>query len=472
MGPGQVRGPDAGGEPIAHAVGDREGLVLGVEGVHGDHGTEDLLAGGATARGEAADDRRLEEEALAAALGELRRRPAAVHGAPLGHRQLQVAGDLVPVCRAHQGPEPSPGHGRVAGSQRPGPLDETRQEAVVDRPLDQHARAAEADLALVGEGGPGGAVERPVEVGVGEDHRGVLAAQLQAELLEQRGARGGHGPAGGGAAGERDGPHPGVGHQGLADLATQAVQEVEDPRRRPDLGEEARQAVRGQRRQLAGLGDEGIAHRQGRRDLPGQQVERQVPGGDQADHAEGLAQGVVQRPLHVVGVVAVVADGAGEEAEVLDRPWDVDGPGQVPGLALVLGLQRHEVLGVGLDPRGDRLQQLRPLGHAAAPPAPVPGGPGSQDGGVDVFGPRPGDAGQQPPRGGLQVVQQGAGGRGHEGPADEVVDRLHGACSVQSWYQRSSSGSHSSQVGVSSRAASRSGGTTPGTMKAFCRCRA
>ena len=48
-----------------------------------------------------------------------------------------------------------------------------------------------------------------------------------------------------------------------------------------------------------GLATTRVARRQRRRDLPGEQVQRQVPRRDAADHAERLAQRVVQcRPAH------------------------------------------------------------------------------------------------------------------------------------------------------------------------------
>ena len=49
-----------------------------------------------------------------------------------------------------------------------------------------------------------------------------------------------------------------------------------------------------------GLATTVVARRQRRRDLPGEQVQRQVPRADAADHAERLAQRVVQPGLAVV----------------------------------------------------------------------------------------------------------------------------------------------------------------------------
>ena len=55
---------------------------------------------------------------------------------------------------------------------------------LVDRPSDQDAAARRADLALVDEDAEERAVHRGLEVGVGEEDVGRLAAELQADLLQ------------------------------------------------------------------------------------------------------------------------------------------------------------------------------------------------------------------------------------------------------------------------------------------------
>ena len=61
-------------------------------------------------------------------------------------------------------------------------------EAVVDRTLHEQARAGGAHLAAAGEDADEGAVDGGLEVGVGEDDVGALAAQLEADLLHVLGA--------------------------------------------------------------------------------------------------------------------------------------------------------------------------------------------------------------------------------------------------------------------------------------------
>ena len=86
----------------------------------------------------------------------------------------------------------------------PRPLDQLVDELVVDRLLDDQPRAGGADLAGVQEDRGERHVERGLAVGVGEDDVGVLAAELEGDLLHRAG-RGGHDPlAGAEPAGEGD----------------------------------------------------------------------------------------------------------------------------------------------------------------------------------------------------------------------------------------------------------------------------
>ena len=112
-------------------------------------------------------------------------------------------------------------------------------------------------------------VERDLAVGVGEDDVGVLAAELEGDLLH--GARGrGHDPlpvprppvketrsTRGSLAQRRTGVRPG------------AEDQVADAGRQAGLVEQPHQVDRGVRRELAGLEHEGVAGGEARGDLPG-----------------------------------------------------------------------------------------------------------------------------------------------------------------------------------------------------------
>jgi hypothetical protein len=142
---------------------------------------------------------------------------------------------------------------------------------------------------------------------------------------------------------------------------------VQHPLRQPRLERDLLQLDRGQRRQLGGLEDDTVAGCQRRRHLPGGDRQREVPGDDQADDAERLAERHVdsardrdrlpEQPLRRPGVVAVgVDDHLHLTARVADR------------LAGVTRLQPRQVLVPRLQHVGEVAQQLRAVGRRHRPP--------------------------------------------------------------------------------------------------------
>src|SRR5436305_15014610 len=83
-------------------------------------------------------------------------------------------------------------------------LGEAGNEFVMNRALDEDARSAETDLALIPETGADRCGDGVVEIGVGEDDVRVFAAQLQRQFLETRRGIGGDGGTSDGPAGEGD----------------------------------------------------------------------------------------------------------------------------------------------------------------------------------------------------------------------------------------------------------------------------
>ena len=88
------------------------------------------------------------------------------------------------------------------------------------------------------------------------------------------------------------------------------------PLGKPISRREFAQHRRRQRRDFGRLGDHGVAGRERGRDLPGEQVQRQVPRRDRRDHAERRAQRVVQPGLAVVRFAGELGGGVREEAQV------------------------------------------------------------------------------------------------------------------------------------------------------------
>src|SRR6185369_17496602 len=101
-------------------------------------------------------------------------------------RQVDVAGDLLQVIGADQRADVGRLVERIADLQLPRRRDEALEERVVCAALDEDARSAEADLALVPEAGADRRRHRVVEIGVGEDQVGVLPSELERDLLESR----------------------------------------------------------------------------------------------------------------------------------------------------------------------------------------------------------------------------------------------------------------------------------------------
>ena len=153
----------------------------------------------------------------------------------------------------------------------------------------QHPGPGGAGLAGVEQAVGHADLDRGGQVGVVEDDVGRLAAQFEGDPLDLLGGERADPPAGPGRAGERDHVDVGVGRQRLAGDRAVPGHEVVDAGRQAgvvgDLGEQ----VRRERRDLARLVHHGAAGRERRRDLRHGLVERVVPRGDGADHADRLA---------------------------------------------------------------------------------------------------------------------------------------------------------------------------------------
>ena len=123
---------------------------------------------------------------------ERRRKEAALAGqAPLGLEDLRALGDAL----FHQAPDPLELHRgdhradvdrlveRIADAEGVHAALQLLDEAVVDRFLDEEARAGAADLALVEPDRVDHAFDRRIEVGIVEDDERRLAAELQRQRL-------------------------------------------------------------------------------------------------------------------------------------------------------------------------------------------------------------------------------------------------------------------------------------------------
>ena len=228
-------------------------------------------------------------------------------------------------------------------------------------------------------------VDRGGRVRVGGDDEGVLAAELEVEVLHHRGRDAGDALAGLDRTGERDDPHARVSHEGLTRLAVAGDDgdhpggEMIEARSHPLEG--------GKGRQLAGLDDDGVARRQRGCQLPRQQEQRIVPGHDRAHHPVRLLDHQVELGARlrarqhasapVAGQLRVVAQGVG-------RPLDLFlllGP----GFALLTRQEGDQLVAARERARRRFVQELGPVVGADPPPRRERAG-GIPNGPVDVVG--------------------------------------------------------------------------------------
>ena len=152
------------------------------------------------------------------------------------------------------------GVGRVADREAADHRRDRVDDLVVTAPAGEDAGLRDARLAVVHERRHLQALDRGREVGVVEDDRRRLAAELEAHALQLLAADGRDAPARRGRTGERDLVDAGVAHEVLADLATRG-QDRDDALRDAGLVEEVGHEVRVERRLRRGLQDDRATRR-------------------------------------------------------------------------------------------------------------------------------------------------------------------------------------------------------------------
>lgn len=229
-------------------------------------------------------------------------------------------------------------------------------------------------------------VDGALEIGVGEDDEGRLAAEFQRGGGEVLGRVAHHRAPGIRAAGEGDVVDARVPGEGRAAGRAEAGDDVDDTGRKarfvdePGEGEERAGTI------LGGLHDEGAAGCERRADLDRREEELAVPGHDRGADADRLAPGpdlevgLVDRQVRAfdlvgeAGVIAVVVGDIGD----LRR-------GLADDLAGIARLDLGQRAGMGGDQLREPGEELaaRGCGHRR-PRAGLEGAPGGGDGAVDV----------------------------------------------------------------------------------------
>ena len=195
--------------------------------------------------------------------------------------------------------------------------------------------------------------------------------ELERHALDRRRGALHHAAADLGRAGEADLRHVRVLDHPLADDRALAGDDVDDALGDPGLERELGEPQRRERCQLRRLEDDRVPAGERGAELPAGDVEREVPGDDQPDDAEGLAEGEVDAAGDRDRLAVVLVDRARVEVEDLgDHPDLAARAGD--RLAHVLRLDACELLAVLLDERGQPAQEAGPVGRRDG----APGGEG------------------------------------------------------------------------------------------------
>ena len=205
-----------------------------------------------------------------------------------------------------------------------------------------------------------------LQVRVGTDDGGVVAAELGMERLQVLGGDAAQGDAGLDAAGDRDHVHAVGGGEERADAGTLAGQHLVGRRRQAAVLEDARQAQQRQGAVAGRLADDGVAGAERRRHLVRVQLQGVVEGGDGGHDADGLADRHGHVPLRTghrvhrhlpaeepLGLLAEAADDARRGVHLL--------AGLADGLAVLLGQHAGDVLALGHEAIGAGDEDARPF---------------------------------------------------------------------------------------------------------------
>ena len=276
-------------QPVAGVVGQADRLGLVPEPDHRNDRAEDLLARDGHVVGGAVEHRRSQEVAGP----ERASRPL-----PTGHdpgalidATSDVALDGVTLAGRDHRPDLGLGVRRHSHPDRGGGGRVALDHLVLDRLLDQQPGTGAAILATVLEHGEWRQRADLLEIGIGEDDAGRLAAQLQGDALDGAGRPAGDLGANLGRTGEADLSDQWMLHECVTDLRSWPGNHVQHTVGDAGLKRQLAIAKRRQRGQRRGLQDHGVARSHRGRGLPVGDVQRKVPGSDQADHTDRLAKG-------------------------------------------------------------------------------------------------------------------------------------------------------------------------------------
>ena len=273
---------------------------------------------------------------------------------------------------------------RVAGLHAAGSLREAADDLVVERPLDEDARACVAALAGGVVDRVDGTRDRRFEVRVRKEDVRALAAQLERDSLHRLGAEPHDLRARPRRARERDLVHAAVGDEVRAGRRAVARDDVDHARGDADLDCELGEAQRGERRGGVGLEDDRAASGERGRQLPGGHHEGVVPGDDLGYDADRLLQGVGEDgATHRHRAAGDRRNGGGVPAEVLGRDGHLAFH-RGHSLADVARLELGQLLAVSDDRVGESVDEAGALVRRSLRPRALESGARGLDGPVHV----------------------------------------------------------------------------------------
>lgn len=263
---------------------------------------------------------------------------------------------------------------------------EERQELVIDGFVHQDTRAGGTALAVVEVDTQVDVLDGVVQIGVGKDDVGRLAAQLEGDFLEvalrcdledlaahQRRAGKGH----------LVDIH--VGRDRSARHAPESREDVDDTGGEAGLLDQFGHVQSGKRRLLGRFEDNGVAGGNGRSDLPRPHEQREVPWDDLATDAHRLMTGVRQTAR--VGIDRL-ADDLVRPATVVPDAVCREGNvalGDLEGLAVVERLDGGDGIQVALEEVRKASEETAALRGDDVPPNTFERFAGGFDGDVNVF---------------------------------------------------------------------------------------
>jgi hypothetical protein len=227
-----------------------------------------------------------------------------------------------------------------------------------------------------------------IEVGVREDDRRRLAAELERDALEIAGSCLNDELADFRRPGEGDLVDIGmIGERRACGLA-EAGDDVDDAVGYAGFRDQFAEAERREGRLLGGLENDGAASGERRRELPRRHHEREVPRDDLSDHADRLAQRIsvpIAGARHRNGFASEARRPSGHIAEHVDRAADVVPARIGDRLAVVERLDLGEFVGVLFEEVAELPHELRAVaGRNARPLAGFERLSRRRDRGVDV----------------------------------------------------------------------------------------